>query len=80
MIKCQNITAGINWNTINTPDTLPRLLAKLLGNMKNKWNILPYNLRRQQNNAEFADLVTDSMFSRDALDSFMDKAQKSDHC
>ena len=48
--------------------------------MKNKWNILPYNLRRQQNNAEFADLVTDSMFSRDALGSFMDKAQKSDHC
>ena len=54
--------------------------------MKDKWNRLEYNLRRhQERDAEFADLVnfaeeetiliTDTMFSRDALDSFMDKAQ-----
>ena len=86
MIKCQSITADITWNALNIPDTLCSLLAKLPGNMKDKWNRLEYNLRRhQERDAEFADLVnfaeeetiliTDTMFSRDALDSFMDKAQ-----
>ena len=48
------------------------------------------NLRRhQERDAEFADLVnfvdeetifiTDPMFSRDAIDSFMGKAQRSDY-
>ena len=58
--------------------------------MKDKWNRLAYNLRRhQERDAEFVDLVnfvekgiifvTNLVFSRDALDSFMDKAQRSDH-
>ena len=57
--------------------------------MKDRWNILAYNLRRHQRDGEFSDfvnfvgeeaiLVTDSIFSRDALDSFMDKVQRSDH-
>ena len=86
LIKCQNITADITWNALNIPDTLCSLLAKLPGNMKDKWNRLEYNLRRhQERDAEFADLVdfaeeetiliTDPMFSGDALDSFMDKVQ-----
>ena len=90
LIKCQSITADITWNALNTPDTLCSLLAKLPGNMKDRWNRLAYNLRiHQERDAEFADfvnfveeetiLVTDPMFSRDALDSFMDKAQRSDH-
>ena len=58
--------------------------------MKGRWNRLACNLRRHQGrDAGFADfvnfveeeiiLVSDPMFSRDALDSFMDKAQRSDH-
>ena len=58
--------------------------------MKDRWNRLAYNLRTyQERDTEFADLVnfveeetiliTDPMFSGDALDSFMDKAQRSDH-
>ena len=51
---------------------------------------MAYNIRRhQQRDAEFADLLnyaeeatilgTDPMFSRDALDTFLDKTQRSDH-
>ena len=87
LIKCQSITADITWNALNTPDTLCSLLAKLPGNMKDRWNRLAYNLRRhQERDAEFADLVNfveeetiliiDLMFSRDALDSFMDKTHR----
>ena len=55
--------------------------------MKDRWNRLAYNLRRyQERDTEFSDLVnfveeeailiTDPMFSRDDLDSFMDEAQR----
>ena len=82
--------ADITWNALNTPDALCSLLAKLPGNMKNRWNRLVYNLQRhQERDAEFAYLVnfveeesilvTDPMFSRDTRDSFMNKAQRSDH-
>ena len=58
--------------------------------MKDIWNRLAYNPRRHgDRDVEFADLenfteketvlITDPIFSRDALDSFMDKAQRSDH-
>ena len=90
MIKCQSITADITWNALNTLDTLCSLLAKLRGIMKDRWNRLAYNLRRhQERDAEFSDivnfveeetiLVTVPMFSIDALDNFMEKAQWSDH-
>ena len=59
LIICQSITADITWNALNTPDTLSSLLAKLPGNMKDRWNRLAYNLRRhQERDVEFADLVT----------------------
>ena len=90
MRKDQSITADITWNALYTPDTLHSLLAKIPGNMKDIWNRLTYNLRRHQEmDAEFADLVnfveeetilvTDPMFSRDALDSVMDNAKRPDH-
>ena len=90
LIKCQSITADITWNALHIPDTLYNLLAKLPGNMKDIWNRLAYNPRRHEDrDVEFADLenfteketilITDPIFSRDALDSFMDKVQRSDH-
>ena len=90
LIKCQSITVDITWNALNTPDTLCSLLAKFPCNMKDRWNRLTYNLRRhRERDAEFADpvifieeetiLITDPMFSSDAPESFMDKAQRSDH-
>ena len=44
LIKCQSITADITWNALNTPDTLCSLLAKLPGNMKDRYNRLANNL------------------------------------
>ena len=44
LIKCQSITADITWNALNTPDTLCSLLAKLPGNMKDRWNRLAYTV------------------------------------
>ena len=90
LIKCHSITADITWNALHIPDTLCSLPAKLPGNMKDIWNRLAYNPRRhEERDVEFADLVnftekgtiliTDPIFSRNALDSFMDKAQRSDH-
>ena len=90
LIKCQSIAADITWNALNSPDKLYNLLAKLTGNMNDRWKRLAYNLRRQkQSDAKFADLVdfieegailvTDPMFSRENLDSFMDRAQSLDH-
>ena len=77
-VDITDITADITWDVLNPPDTLCSLLAKLPGNMKNRQNRLAYNLRiHQQTDAEFADIVnfveeeiillTDPMFSRDAL-------------
>ena len=85
-MKFQSITTVINWNALNTLDTLSSLLVNLTENMKDRWNRLRSNLRRyQQKDAEFADLVNyfkvetvlliGPIFSRAGLDNFMDKAQ-----
>ena len=67
----------ITWNVVNTPVALCSLLTKFSGNKKDgiDWDAdLPDLLNFIK---EEKILLTDSMFSRDALDSLMNKRQLS---
>lgn len=69
----------ITWNVVNTPVALCSLLTKFSGNKKDgiDWDADLADLLNFIKEEKI--LLTDSMFSRDALDSLMDKAQRSVH-
>ena len=88
LVKCDGVTREHCLNAINTPDILCMLVSKLPNGLIDRWNRTAFNIRKNRecepslsDLIEFVDqeitLVNDPMFSREAIEIFSGKSEKS---
>eukprot|EP00794_Sanderia_malayensis_P002301 gene2301-2650_t len=87
LIKCQSISPSLTWNMLENQDMICTLLTKLPVYVMDRWNRQVLNIRRRQNREprfadflEFLDeesvLVSDPLFSRQAVEALSDEKGK----
>ena len=84
LVKCENITQSSQWNPLDTTDVICMLLAKLPGNLRDKWvRLVVKGRRKEQRKAALYDfidlisketmLISDPLFSKEDIEQYHEK-------
>ena len=84
LVKCENITQSSQWNPLDTTDVICMLLAKLPGNLRDKWvRLVMKGRRKEQRKAALYDfielisketmLISDPLFSKEDIEQYHEK-------
>ena len=84
LVKCENITQSSQWNPRDTTDVICMLLAKLPGNLRDKWvRLVVKGRRKEQRKAALYDfidlisketmLISDPLFSKEDIEQYHEK-------
>ena len=86
LLRCKSVATNQRWNTFDTPDILCLLTSKLSSGIIERWNREGLKIRRQQhrepNLEDFTEyvedegiLMSDPLFSRQALSEYLSKSE-----
>ena len=88
LLRCKSVATNQRWNALDTPDILCMLTSKPQSGIMEKWSREVLKIRRQQhlepNLEDFtkyvedeAILMSDPLFSRQALSEYLSKPERS---
>ena len=88
LLRCKSVATNQRWNALDTPDILCMLTSKLPHGIMERWNREVLKIRRQQHQepnledlTKYAEgeaiLMSDTLFSRQALSEYLSKPEHS---